>query len=218
VNRIYRIPVEYINFDKKNVLAVRVYDSQGAGGIKRERIGIYIRPEELEPEIALEGLWQFKLGDNLEWKEFAFNDTNWKYILVPAYWETQGIMDYDGFAWYRNRVIIPEKLRGQNLILFLGKIDNVDEVYLNGFLVGQTGSILEAQYRTKSSGNYRKWRAYPLNSSNIYYNAENVIAVRMYDIRSSGGIYQGPICVLSQKKYEQWRSIIYDEDDDDDDD
>jgi hypothetical protein len=215
VDRIYRIPAEYLNFDKKNIIAVRVYDGQGGGGILRERIGIYVRSEELQPEIALEGLWRFKQGDNLDWKEFNFSDTGWQNIMVPAYWETQGIMDYDGFAWYRKKVIIPEKFRGQNLIIFLGKIDNVDEVYFNGSLVGQTGSILEAQHRTKGGDNYKKWRVYPLNSGNINYNAENLIAVRMYDIWSSGGIYAGPIGMMTHKKYEQWRSIIYDEDDDD---
>jgi hypothetical protein len=210
-NRIYRIPVEYINFDKDNNLAVRVYDDRRSGGILRGLIGIYVRSEELEPEIPLEGLWHFMQGDNLEWKELNLSETDWKNIMVPAHWEVQGFKDYDGFAWYRKKVIVPEKLRGQDLIIFLGKIDDVDEFFFNGSLVGQTGSILEAERRTEGGEEYKKWRAYPLNSDNINYGSDNLIAVRIYDIWGNGGIYKGPIGIMTREKYDSWRSVTDDD-------
>src|SRR6186713_1647769 len=83
--------------------------------------------------------WKFHLGDSTIWAGKIFNDSAWKPIRTGAPWETQGYRGYDGFAWYRLHVIIPSSIRDkaflkEKLRLDLGKIDDGDEVYLNGFL------------------------------------------------------------------------------------
>ncbi len=58
-------------------------------------------------------------------------------------WEMQGYDAYDGFAWYRQKVFIPSSMKKQKLsemgglVLYLGRIDDVDVTYLNGQVLGQ---------------------------------------------------------------------------------
>jgi hypothetical protein len=205
-DRVYRIPNESLDFDEENVIAVRVYDSELGGGILRGRIGIYTREGEIEPDIPLDGSWKFMIGDNPEWKESDFGDWNWENIMVPAPWEIQGHKDYDGMAWYRKRVVIPGDYRNQKLILLLGKIDDLDEVYFNGSLVGKTGRIPESGYRSVEGNEWLAWRSYSLDSDLINYNTGNLIAVRVYDDRIHGGIYQGPVGIMTRDKFNKWRS------------
>ena len=205
-DRIYHIPEEYLRFDSKNIITVRVFDKELFGGIMRGRIGIYTRRDEIEPDIPLDGSWKFMIGDNPRWKEYDYNDRQWKKIMVPAHWETQGYKDYDGYAWYRTQVFIADKFRDERLILVLGKIDDVDEVYFNGILVGATGSIPGSGYHSFSGEEWLEWRAYTLDRDDINYNAKNVIAVRVYDAMIHGGIYQGPIGIMTRENYNNWRN------------
>lgn len=200
-DRTYYIPQKYLNFDKKNIVAVRVFDKELGGGIIRGRIGLYSRNDEYEPDIHMDGLWKFKIGDDLDWKEYGYNDMHWDKILVPAPWETQGYKDYDGYAWYRTGVIIPDKFRHQELILMLGKIDDIDEVYFNGKLVGSTGRISKFGENHLDGYEYAQWRAYPLDPDDILYNSENIVAVRVFDGMIHGGIYQGPVGIITSDKY-----------------
>jgi len=205
-DRVYRIPVESLKFDEDNTIAVRVFDEHLEGGILRGRVGIYVKEGEIEPDIPLDGNWKFMIGDNPEWKEYDFGDWNWDNIMVPAPWETQGYKDYDGFAWYRTRVVIPDDFKNESLILLLGKIDDLDEVYFNGSLVGKTGRISESGFRSIDGDEWLAWRTYVLESDLINYNTENVIAVRVYDDWNHGGIYQGPVGIMTRDKFKKWQS------------
>ncbi len=59
--------------------------------------------------------------------------------MVPAHWDIQGFGNYDGFAWYKKTFFLPKEFQGESMILLLGKIDDIDQTYVNGILVGSTG-------------------------------------------------------------------------------
>jgi len=86
----------------------------------------------------------------------------------------------------------------------LGKVDDIDEVYLNGKLVGATGNM-----EHKDMGdNYLKLRAYYLSADNLKYGEKNLIAVRVYDGFKDGGIYEGPVSIVSQQEYiKYWNKL-----------
>jgi hypothetical protein len=134
------IPKDYLRYDSDNVIAVRVYDSQQAGGITHGNAGIYERRNFLEPEYDLSGKWKFKTADDKSWAESNFDDSHWQELKVPLLWDAQGYKDYDGFAWYRVKCRVPADLSNRPLILLLGRIDDMGEAYLNGELIGRTGS------------------------------------------------------------------------------
>ena len=198
--REYHIPWNYFNLDKPNVIAVRVYDSQLEGGIVEGDIGLFEDEDAMPVDQYLGSEWKFSTGDNMSWKNPKFDDSNWENIFIPAYWEKQGYKDYDGFAWYRLRFKIDDNLLKGNVVLLMGKIDDIDETYINGQLVGKTGDMNKTPIRFNDNGEYQKLRTYYLPQG-VLQPGENVIAVRVYDGYKDGGIYEGPIGLIEQKKF-----------------
>lgn len=205
--RKYYIPLDLINFSGKNVISVRVYDSYLYGGILKGDVGIYTYKNPIPTDIGLTGLWNFKTGDNPAWKNKQYNDAGWDKIFVPAYWENQGYRDYDGFAWYRKEVFIPNNYRNEKMVLVLGRIDDLDEVFINGVLVGKTGEIYENTRNINTSQEYRALRGYYIPGNVLQYGQTNTIAVRIYDSWGEGGIYEGNIGLVRQSRYvNYWRN------------
>ncbi len=136
---------------------------------------------------------KFKTGDNRQWKEISFNDASWKSIKTNIMWEEQGY-NYDGYAWYRFHFKLPLSLKKNSywkdsLRLFLAKIDDVDETFLNGEKINQTGSFPtdNGGYSTK----YDEPREYHVAANNklLRWDKENILAVRVYDGGGGGGIF-----------------------------
>jgi hypothetical protein len=202
---ILAIPPKVLNISGDNVIAVRVYDSQMGGGIVQGKIGLYELKNALTPEISLSGKWSFKTGDSEKWINPAFNDQEWHQVYVPAYWESQGYGEYDGMAWYRLHFTVPADLEQRTLILLLGKIDDLDETYVNGEQIGRTGRIRENPRRSDHNNEYNELRAYTIPAGLLKVNSDNVIAVRVYDGGGWGGIYQGPIGIITRERYREWR-------------
>src|SRR5690606_24421104 len=92
-------------------------------------------------EKDLRGTWKFRIGDRQEWASPSFDDSDWDQIRVPARWENEGFRGYDGFAWYRKKVYLPTSLANKELVLEMGYVDDIDEVFINGIKIGQSGSF-----------------------------------------------------------------------------
>jgi hypothetical protein len=199
------IPQNVLHSTGENVLAVRVYDIQLGGGIVQGKIGLYESKNYLAPEISLVGKWRFKIGDSEKWTAPSFDDRSWDQIFVPAYWESQGYPEYDGMGWYRLHFKIPEEFTGKTLVLLLGKIDDLDETYVNGEEIGRTGRIYSNTNRIRHNNEYNELRAYTLPAGLLKAGIDNVIAVRVYDGKEGGGIYQGPIGIITRERYKEWR-------------
>lgn len=206
--RIYSIPEEDINFGGKNVIVVVVYDSYQVGGIVSGNIGIYSDRFAMPLDMNLQGPWKFKIGDDLDWRLPSTNDLKWDQIFVPAKWEDQGYRDYDGYAWYRKHFYYKGNYSGNYVIMVLGKIDDVDQLYINGVLVASTGNFPQGVGKAISTGQeWLAFRGYYVPVSLLKKGQQNLIAVRVYDSGGGGGIYEGPVGLISQGKYtEYWRN------------
>jgi len=205
VSRPYRIPLQYLNDRGDNVLAVRVYDQQLAGGITGGNIGLFEPRDYLEADYDLSGTWKFTTGDDATWKDIDVNDETWSSVVVPAYWETQGFKEYDGFGWYRIKFKVPEKLNGKKLILLVGKVDDFDETYLNGKLIGRTGHMRKNFDPDDRGNEYAKLRAYFIPPDVLVPGGDNTLAVRVEDVYMHGGIYDGPIGLITRDNYRDWK-------------
>jgi sialate O-acetylesterase len=205
--REYAVPEKYIRFGGDNVIAVRVYDGQLRGGIIDGDIGLYENLDAMAIDVNLAGRWKFKTGDNMEWKNANLDDNSWKPITVPGFWEPQGWPNYDGFAWYRLKFWVSSELANKKLVLVLGKIDDIDEAFINGEWVGATGDLNGNLDDFNKYDQYKQFRGYWISAGVLIPNKENVIAVRVYDGYRDGGIYQGPIGLIEQSKYVQYFRI-----------
>jgi len=206
-HREYIIPKEFLNFDGPNVIAVRVFDDHGQGGIKWGDVGVYEQKIELFSIVELSGRWKFKKGDDMEWKYPDYSDENWSNIFVPGIWQMQGYKDYIGFAWYRREFPIKKHWKDTSLIMMLGKIDDLDETYLNGRLLGKTGKIEKIDGEIPVHGwEYTTMRAYYIPKDLLNYGGMNTLAVRVYDGRTNGGIYEGPIRIITREQYLEFKN------------
>jgi len=148
--------------------------------------------------------WKFIQGDQPGYASPSFDDALWKTIAVDKIWEASGYDPYDGYAWYRIRVVIPSSLKKMaplkdSLRLYLGKINNFDHTFLNGQLIGINGENVMPERVTDTNfihapiNFWDKKRSYTLslNDPRIRWDEENLIAVRIYDQGGQGGLYTG---------------------------
>lgn len=137
---------------------------------------------------------KFKTGDNSEWKNNDLDDSNWATIKTTIVFENQGFEKYDGYCWYRITFFLPNTLKNnsawkEGLSFVLNRIDDADETYLNGNLIGKTGAM-----PTDEGGASTAWATYRtynvLESSNfIKWDQENVLAIRVSDFGGNGGMF-----------------------------
>jgi hypothetical protein len=157
-----------------------------------------IQSENLKSLANLEGNWKFSIGDDPARAIPDYDDSDWQNVFVPNNWEDNGYEDYNGFAWYRKSFQIRESFNREYLYLYMGYIDDVDEVYLNGKLIGASGNFPP---RMKTA--YDIPRMYPVPANLLRKGGENVIAVRVYDEFQNGGITQGPVGLFIDKDQER---------------
>lgn len=139
---------------------------------------------------------KFITGDNAGWSLPSFNDSKWQDIKTGEVWQSQGYENYHGYAWYRMSIFIPSSLKKNafwkdSLRIFLAHVNDVDETFLNGNRIGKTGA-----FPSDAGGYVSKWpavRSYQISTSNdaIKWDAENIIAIKVYDGGGTGGIFMG---------------------------
>lgn len=132
--------------------------------------------------------WLFRPGDHPAWKRVRLNEREWRSIEVPGNWHAQGFKSPSGIGWYRAHLYIQASVRQTDLSVALGRIFNADQAFFNGVPIGSEGrigaQIVEAQAKT---------RVYGIPRGSIRYGEDNVLAVRVKNIRSLSGIVAGPI-------------------------
>jgi len=143
-----------------------------------------------EPALFVtKGQWFFRKGDDPAWKTAAVDAAQWETVMLPATWEQHSNYTNDNvYGWFRRNIIVPDSYRGQDVWLELGWIDDVDQTYFNGQLVGGMGSF-PPDFKTA----YSERRRYRVPKELIHYGAENTLAVRVFDGYGNGGMYAAAI-------------------------
>ncbi len=207
--RRYHIPKGILKMNAVNTVAVKVYDSYLEGGIVSGPAGIFISEDNEFLDYNLSGQWKFHPGNNKKWASVDFDDNTWNTIFVPAEWENEGYPDYDGYGWYRKTFRMPQNIDPDRLYLSLGKIDDVDDVYLNGKYIGSVYDLRkDGEYR-KDGYEYNARRVYRIPTGLLKPGGMNEISVRVYDGQLRGGIYEGPIGLMTEKNYKKYRNKYY---------
>ena len=122
--------------------------------------------------------FEVTMANENQFKEFDFKDANWPEIKVPSLWENQQIGNIDGIVWMRKTVVLSAEQAKKEAVLYLSKVDDEDQTYVNGVQVG-TNTIWEAK------------RVYKIPAG-VLKEGANVIAVKITDYSGGGGIYGDP--------------------------
>ena len=147
----------------------------------------------------------FSSGDNPAWSSPEYVDSDWDSLNINVVWDEQGYADLNGFGWYRISFLLPENLKKSSYLkdslqFNLGRIDDYDQVFLNGRLIGTNGRTLAEgipltdDFIDESSAWYKP-RKYILsaNDPRINWGSTNHLAVRVFDSGGLGGMYGGSI-------------------------
>jgi sialate O-acetylesterase len=105
------------------------------------------------------------------------DDSKWSNIRVPGNWENSGVpafRNFDGIAWYRRVVDVPENMAGKDLTFRARVIDDNDVTYWNGTQIGSTSG-------------WGDQREYKISGAQVKA-GRNVIAIRVTDNNGEGGI------------------------------
>jgi sialate O-acetylesterase len=109
------------------------------------------------------------------WKNPLYNDDKWPSMPVPGLWEGHEFPELDGIVWFRKEIMVDAADAGKPADISLGFIDDNDETYLNGTLIGSTEG-------------YKVNRVYHVPEG-ILKEGKNILAVKVIDLSQGGGIY-----------------------------
>ena len=117
--------------------------------------------------------------------EEPVDDAEWETAEVPSYWDRgpgakhEG---YDGVAWYRCFVRVPESWAGRELRLHVEHVDNHHVAYFNGVAVG------EGDY------NFEPFVRHAIEAQRVRPGAWNLVALRVEDWGGAGGFsHEAPV-------------------------
>lgn len=130
------------------------------------------------------GKWLFRKGDDYGWKEHTIDETGWETVELPCAWEVHSNYTQDNvYGWFRRHIEIPAEIKGRDFDLRLGRIDDVDEAFVNGVRIGGMGSF-PPDFATAWNQN----RVYRVPASLLRGDGTDVVAVRVFDGIGTGGI------------------------------
>lgn len=137
--------------------------------------------------------WKFQFGDNPAWAQLEIDDSQWKPMTQLCFVEDIGYPDFKGFAWFRKKIMVPSSLKTNAekygyINLVLGGIDDSDQGFFNGKMVGESGKLPPDEY---VQGFYT-FRIYKIDPKDVLWDKENIISVRLFDNLGQGGFYKGP--------------------------
>ncbi len=112
------------------------------------------------------------LGD-IKWYDTSYVPNAWHTMMVPGYWADQGIKGLNGAVWFRKEIMVPASMTGIPAKLFVGRIVDADQTYVNGKFVGG----ITYQYPP---------RRYELPAG-LLKPGKNIIVVRITNTAGKGG-------------------------------
>jgi sialate O-acetylesterase len=141
--------------------------------------------ERLQGELAsLSSTWERwwallderDLGAQHGWAAPEFDDSGWSEVALPDAFV--GLENVDGVVWYRRTLeTLPHEQVGKDVVLSLGAIDDMDQVWLDGKKIGGI----------EVHGRWTEARSYTLPAAAMTP-GRHVIAVRVVDTGGAGGI------------------------------
>ncbi|MEQ9306978.1 MAG: sialate O-acetylesterase, partial [Marinoscillum sp.] len=117
-------------------------------------------------------------GVQHKWEKPGTNYAEWSSVDLPAKWESTKIGNQDGIIWFARSFEVPEEDAGKRGVVSLGPVDDWDDTYINGHLVGHL-----TDWTAK--------RRYQINEG-ILKPGTNWVVVKVTDGSGGGGLYGEP--------------------------
>jgi len=124
------------------------------------------------------------LMTDVKWYDPSYTPKGWHNINIPGYWEDQGLKDLNGVVWYRKEIVIPASMEGKAAKVFLGRIVDADELYINGKQIGTTAYQYPQRRYNVPAG--------------ILKAGKNIFVIRVTNTNGKGGfVPDKPYCIFA---------------------
>ena len=121
---------------------------------------------------------RYDIGLKGNWAAPDLDDSSWKTVDIPGGFKELGVPETPALAWFRREIVLPDPLPAGMPLLFLGSIERMDTVYVNGKFVGGSAWVENP-------------RVYPLFGA-VLKPGTNVIAIRVLKTKPDGGFLGKP--------------------------
>lgn len=107
------------------------------------------------------------------WYDTTYKPKDWHHFWLPGYWADQGVSGLNGSVWFRKEINVPAEMTGKPAKIYMGRIVDADNLYVNGVLCGNT----TYQYPP---------RRYKI-AENILKPGKNIITIQVINTAGKGG-------------------------------
>lgn len=107
-----------------------------------------------------------------------FDDSNWKPVDIPGGFSELGVPDTPALAWFRKEILLPETVPAGHTLIFLGSVERMDTVFINGKQVGASAWVENPRVYFISDG--------------VLKPGKNVVAIRVLKTKPQGGFLGKP--------------------------
>jgi len=140
------------------------------------------------PQQTINGMQKLCEQDNPAWAIPGQDDSSCRSVMIPGSWQSQHLRLPNKIGWYRIHFTPDDNITKENLGVFLGRIGDSDEVYLNGMKIGGEGVVGAAFVEAADVE-----RLYRIPQGLMKYDEENLLAVRVMNTFVRGGIFESSI-------------------------
>jgi sialate O-acetylesterase len=121
---------------------------------------------------------QYDVGLKGNWSAEDFDDSSWKAVDIPGGFAELGVPETPALVWFRREITLPETIPPGRTLIFLGSIERMDTVYINGKQVGASAWVENP-------------RVYFIRDG-VLKPGKNVIAIRVLKTKPQGGFLGKP--------------------------
>lgn len=158
----------------------------------------------------------FHPGHNKTWAAPDLDTSNWKPVTLPHNWWQQGYPKMNANGWYRIPFNLDDSYQTQSLVLSLGYIGSLSQIYLNGHRIGGEGRFFPTSLPPQRTLHSAVLPAHLLH----YGSTTNHLAVRVKSFVGAGGLLSDTLSLYSsnifwdvkeQAEYtrETWKIIVF---------
>ncbi len=166
-----------VAFDDSNWQAVELPHDWSMDPVPKE---FYEKLPVLSP---LKGKWLYRDGNDDAYAAINANLSDWKSASLP------GLMDDfqpKSYRWFRTEIVVPADVAAKGATIELGRIDDCDELFVNGEKIGETGVMPKNQPQGNCIPARDNERNYRVPTSALKP-GKNVIAICVYNDAAKGG-------------------------------
>lgn len=116
---------------------------------------------------------RYDVGQKGNWASPSFDDTDWKPVTIPGGFAELGVPETPALVYFRKEVDLPDPLPQGRAMMFLGSIERMDTVYVNGTSVGGSSWVENPRVYFMRPG--------------VLKPGKNLITIRVFKTKPNGG-------------------------------